>query len=88
MTQQEYEQKRAECWEECAAKVAVETTNLLCKSITYTAFDRAYALGKKEKDAEKSEKSKRMCLRDKSKVCNKCHACDIDTDAWHSMYSR
>lgn len=48
MTNQEYEQKRHECWEECAAKVAVETTNLLCKAIAYSTFDRAYALGKQE----------------------------------------
>lgn len=46
-----------------------------------------YALGKQEKDAERS-KEKLMCLRDRTKVCNRCHACDIDTDAWHSMYSR
>lgn len=43
--------------------------------------------GRQEKDAEKS-KEKLMCLRDRTKVCNRCHACDIDTDAWHSMYSR
>lgn len=43
--------------------------------------------GKQEKDAERS-KEKLMCLRDITKVCNRCHACDIDTDAWHSMYSR
>lgn len=43
--------------------------------------------GKQEKDAERS-KEKLMCLRDRTKVCNRCHACDIDTDAWHSMYSR
>lgn len=46
-----------------------------------------FALGKQEKDAERS-KEKLMCLRDRTKVCNRCHACDIDTDAWHSMYSR
>ena len=52
MQNQEYGHKKQECWEECAAKVAVETTNLLCKAIAYTAFDRAYALGKQEKNAE------------------------------------
>lgn len=52
MTQTEYEQKKRECWEECAAKVAVETTNLLCKAIAYSVFDRAFALGKQEKDAD------------------------------------
>lgn len=34
------------------------------------------------------KKSKRMCLRDKSKICNLCHECDIDSDLWHSLYSR
>lgn len=48
MTQQEYEQKKAECWKKCAAEVAVETENLLCKAIAYSAFDRAYALGKQK----------------------------------------
>lgn len=52
MANKEYEQKKRECWEEIAAEVAVETGNLLCKAIAYTIFDRAYALGKLEKDAE------------------------------------
>lgn len=39
MTQQEYEQKKRECWEEF-------TTMSLHKAFNY-AFDRAYALGKK-----------------------------------------
>lgn len=34
-------------------------------------------LGKQENNAEKSEK-KRVCLRDRTKVCNLCHECDID----------
>lgn len=46
-----------------------------------------FALGKQEKNTEMS-KEKLMCLRDRTKVCNRCHACDIDTDAWYSMYSR
>lgn len=46
-----------------------------------------FALGKQKKDVE-SSKGKLMCLRDRTKVCNRCHACGIDADAWHSMYSR
>lgn len=40
MTQQEYEQKKRECWEEFT------TISPLYKSFSF-AFDRAYALGKK-----------------------------------------
>ena len=75
MNSQDYEQKKRECWEEIAAEVAVETGNLLCKAIAYTIFDRAYALGKLEKDAKKPKK---MCLRDRRKFCDLCHECDID----------
>lgn len=41
-----------------------------------------FALGKQEKN---EKKSKRMCLRDKSKVCNLCHECDTEADEWYSM---
>lgn len=94
MADKEYEQQRRECWIECAfgdcnlgdASTPVTVIDT-CKQVFNLAFDRAYALGKQEKDAERS-KEQRKCLRDNSKVCNKCHECDIDTDAWHSMYSR
>lgn len=39
-------------------------------------------------DMLNGKKSKRMCLRDKSKVCNLCHECDIDSDEWASRYIR
>lgn len=42
MTQQEYEQKKHECWEKFKRE-----TDFFCE-----AFDRAYALGKQEKDAD------------------------------------
>lgn len=84
MTNQEYEQKKRECWENF--KFARRPLNTDKKVFDYI-FDRAYALGKQEKDA-KGSKGKLMCLRDRTKVCNKCHACDIDADAWYSMYSR
>jgi hypothetical protein len=83
MTQQEYEKLNQECWEKFQS---VDNPRAQRQWFNY-AFDRAYALGKQEKDAEKS-KGKLMCLRDRTKVCNKCHECDIDTDVWHSMYGR
>ena len=84
MTQKEYNQKKQECWEEY---VNLLNHNSVARYVFNKIFDRAYALGKQAKDAERS-KEKLMCLRDRTKVCNRCHACDIDTDAWHSMYSR
>lgn len=53
MTQQEYEQKKRECWKEF-------TTMPLYKAFNF-AFDRAYALGRQEKDA----KEKKNALTDK-----------------------
>ena len=50
MTQQDYEQKKCECWEEFKREVQclpVSRHDVFC-----AAFDRAYALGKQEKDAE------------------------------------
>lgn len=44
MAQEDYEQKKRECWKEF-------TTMSLHKAFNF-AFDRAYALGKQEKDAE------------------------------------
>lgn len=55
MTQEEYEAKKRECWEEIAAGVAVETTNFLCKVIAYSAFDRGYALGKQTETITQEE---------------------------------
>ena len=52
MTQTEYEQKRAECWEEFLKNdnFTPHTSN---QAFNF-AFARAYALGKHEKNAEKS----------------------------------
>lgn len=92
MTQQEYNIEKA--WQDYAKEIGLpESLNYASKSIVEIAIKQAFkaganfALGKQEKEAEKS-KGKLMCLRDRTKVCNKCHACNIDTDAWHSMYSR
>lgn len=48
MTQQEYEQQRRECWEEYLSE---HKTTYTRTAFDY-AFDRAYALGKQEKDAD------------------------------------
>lgn len=45
MTQEEYEQKKRECWEEFT------TISPQYKAFSF-AFDRAYNLGKQEKDAD------------------------------------
>lgn len=55
MTQQEYEQKRAECWHEYFSTDKRLTTtheHEVSKDAFYAAFNRAYALGKQEKDAD------------------------------------
>lgn len=72
MTNQEYEQKKSECWKEYFKHVVCGTDSH--RYWFNKIFDRAYALGKQEKDVKK----KRMCLRDRTKVCNQCHECDID----------
>lgn len=50
MTQLEYEQKKRECWEEYTRKCVHEGKSAY--GAFNFAFDRAYALGKQEKDAE------------------------------------
>lgn len=50
MTQQDYEQKKCECWEEFKREVQclpVSRHDVFC-----AAFDRAYTLCKQEKDAD------------------------------------
>ena len=50
MTQAEYKQKKQECWEEY---VNLLNHNSAARYVFDKIFDRAYALGKQEKDAEK-----------------------------------
>ena len=49
MTQQEYEQKRAELWYEYTAMLR---SNCATRYVFDQIFDRAYNLGKQEKDAD------------------------------------
>lgn len=51
MTQEEYETKKRECWEKfCQDNPAYDLP--YCQCIYEIAFDRAYAIGKQEKDAD------------------------------------
>lgn len=135
MTNQEYEQKKRECWIEFCKEHPIETPNMAIGEAFSAAFDRAFTLGKQtetitqeqiEKAAQEHadelrvssaipgalvpmlydiakssymqgvqdfigkkdnapEKPKRMCLRDRTKVCNMCHDCDIDADEWYNV---
>lgn len=66
MTQAEYEQKKRECWEEYFKHVVCSTDNP--KGWFERAFDRAYALGKQEKDAEETPISERLYEEEKSQL--------------------
>lgn len=48
MNNQEYEQKKRECWEQFCRHIVDEEEEF------YNMFDRAYSLGKQEKDAEET----------------------------------
>lgn len=53
MTRQEYEQKRVQEWKTfCNRHGIVGQVNVVIITAFYDAFDRAYALGKQEKEAE------------------------------------
>ena len=53
MTQQEYEQKKRECWKQfCKDNGIDQKVNISIFDAFDQIFDRAYALGKQEKDAE------------------------------------
>ena len=58
MTQQEYEQKKQECWDALwdeRTTLPISHEPLSQEEIFNYAFDRAYALGKQERDAEGEE---------------------------------
>lgn len=52
MNNQDYENKKRECWEEFIGNDGFHTETM--RQCFNYAFDRAYALGKQEKDAEKA----------------------------------
>lgn len=57
---QEYRQEMCKCWEEFLQKHEISTADGVTADAFNMAFDRAFALGKQQKDAE----SKSMCLSD------------------------
>lgn len=89
MTQPEYEQKKRECWEEYKRENLdgeVQWQPVSRYDIFCAAFDRAYALGKQEKDAEEE---KELLTCEKSKVLYRfrmAEACKIgnnpESDYW------
>lgn len=59
MTQQEYDQKKRECWEEFCRANPSHNKSIFARKVFDYAFDRAYALGKEtetitQEDAEKA----------------------------------
>lgn len=86
MTEQEYKQKRCECWEEfCKDNGIDHEVNIGIFDAFDQIFDRAYALGKQEKDVDKEE----MFTCEKRKVLYRfrmAEACKIgnnpETDYW------
>lgn len=57
MTQPEYDQQKRECWEEYLSE---HKTTYTRTAFDY-AFDRAYSLGKQEKEAEENRTIKVNC---------------------------
>ena len=66
MTQQEYEQKKRECWEEFRALDRKSPYSL--REVNAFAFDKGYALGKQEKDVEETPITERLYEEEKSQL--------------------
>lgn len=71
MTQQEYEQQRRECWEEFIGTDGFPTETM--RQCFNFAFDRAYALGKQEKDAEDGSLWSRLTDEEKREMQCRYH---------------
>lgn len=73
MKQTEYEQKRAECWEEASRHFGISLMNGTIHAAFNVAFDRAYALGKQKETItqEEIEKAVKESVR-KEYLCDKC----------------
>lgn len=69
MTQQEYEQKKRECFVQfCKDNGIDQEVNISIFDAFDQIFDRAYALGKQEKDAEETPISERLYGEEKSQL--------------------
>lgn len=55
MNNQEFIQQKQKCWEEFIQKYEIGRVDGVTANAFVMAFDRAYALGKQEKDAEEGE---------------------------------
>lgn len=62
MNKQEYDQQKRECWEEFCQHIVDE------EEAFYNMFDRAYALGKQEKDVEETPITERLYEEEKSQL--------------------
>lgn len=82
MTQQEYEQKRRECWE--VFQVSIRLTPQTTKQTFDYFFDRAYNLGKQEKDKETEE----MLTIPRSVIIDRYHALTHPEDDYDSAQRR
>lgn len=56
--------------------VRQEVKGMIDCNINASDMERAFIAGAEWLEKNK-EKSKVMCLRDKTKVCNSCHECDV-----------
>ncbi len=65
MNTKEYDQKKWECWAAFKQQSECEGGCLMADAF-FHAFDRAYALGKQEKDAERTTPNNRLKARRKS----------------------
>lgn len=85
MTQQEYEQKKMECWHHLAFNY--HRLGDIPKAAFDYIFERAYALGKHEKDAEGEEML--TCVKDQAvklyDIANKAYA--INGDEYYEGYT-
>ena len=82
MTQTDYEQKKRECWKEFNNAVFNGNTSYSPYGALNFAFDRAYSLGKQEKDAEGEE-----MLTVKAKVVREIYAYNEDILSLDSTHS-
>lgn len=54
-----------------------EVKGIIDRDINTSDMERAFIAGAEWVEKNK-EKAKTMCLRNKAKVCNLCHECDVD----------
>lgn len=55
MNNQDYEQKKRECWEDFCNEHLFDPHNIITQGIFGYAFDRAYQFGKEEKESERED---------------------------------